>query len=297
LTAGDRIAASFNVGAARALAIRPLRKAWLSVVHLDHDYEDGDDPVALPPDDAFLVMLYLIDVDHCDIWPDRPPNPLKRYPQGSICLINLRDGASISVRGRFEALAFHIPSAHLGELAEEAGEPRINSLVTCRAVDDPVIRDLGAALMPMFDMPGEVRDMLLPHVGLAFNAHLAHCYGRSPKQNLSRTGRLTSMQEKRIKAYITANLSRQIGIDQIADASGFDVDELGSGFVATTGQSVLEWISACRISKAKLHLAKTGDTIARVAETCGFTDEDGFTDTFKQAEGAAPDIWRSRNRH
>lgn len=297
MAAGDRIAASFRVKAARALAIRPLREAQLSIVHLTHDYEDGDDPVFLPPDDAFLVMLYLVDVDHCDIWPDRPPALLKRYPQGSICLINLTGGAAISVRGRFEALAFHIPSAHLGELAEEAGEPRIDNLVTCRGVDDPVIRDLGAALMPMFDMPDEVKDMLLPHVGLAFNAHLAHRYGRSPAQSLSATGLLTSMQEKRIKTYIAANLSRQIGIDQIADASGFAVDELCSGFMATTGQSVLEWISACRISKAKLHLSRTGETIARVAETCGFPNEDMFIETFKQAAGVTPGVWRSRNRH
>jgi AraC-like DNA-binding protein len=297
LAAGDRIAASFRVEAARALAIRPLREAQLSVVHLAHDYENGDDPVYLPPDDAFLVMLYLVDVDHCDVLPDVPPAPLKRYAKGSICLINLNSGAAISVRGRFEVLAFHIPSAHLGELAEEAGEPRIDNLVTCRGVDDAVIRDLGAALMPMFDMPDEVRDTLLPHVGLAFNAHLAHRYGRSPAQSLSATGLLTSMQEKRIKTYIAANLSRQLGVDQIADASGFAVDELCSGFMATTGQSVLEWISACRISKAKLHLSGTGEIIASVAATCGFPKEDIFIETFQQAEGVTPDVWRSRNRH
>ncbi|CAN7626630.1 AraC family transcriptional regulator [Rhizobium sp. LjRoot98] len=296
LEAGDRIAASFGVGTARALTIRPLREALLSVVHLYHDYEDGGDPVVLAPDDAFLVMLYLIDVDHRDIWPDRAPTSLRRYAKGSICLINLKDGASISVQGRFEALAFHIPSTHLGELTE-AGEPRIDSLVTCRGADDPVIRDLGAALMPMFDMPDEVRDTLLPHVGLALNAHLAHRYGRSPSQSISPAGKLTSMQEKRIKSYIAANLSRRIDIDQIAKASGFDVDELCSGFMATTGQSVLDWISACRISKAKLHLSRTGDSIVRVAETCGFADENEFIEIFKQAEGITPDIWRWRNRN
>lgn len=279
------------------LAIRPLRDAWLSVVHLDRYYEDGDDPIVLPPDDAFLVMLYLIDVDHRDLWPDRPAAPLKRYPRGSICLISLRDGASIAVQGRFEALAFHIPRAHLGELAKDAGEPVIDSLLICRGVDDPVIRDLGAALMPMFDMPDEVRDMLLPHVGLAFNAHLAHRYGRSPPQCLSATGRLTPMQEKRIKAYIVANLARGIRVDEIADASGFTVDELKAGFIATIGQSVGEWVSCYAISKAKLHLVRTGDTIAGVAEICGFPDEEAFIEAFREAERIDPDVWRARNRH
>lgn len=46
-------------------------------------------------------------------------------------LISLRNGAAISVRGHFEALAFHIPSALFIELADEAGEPRIDDLTTC----------------------------------------------------------------------------------------------------------------------------------------------------------------------
>lgn len=296
LTASEKIAACFGIEAARALAIRPLREATLSVVHLGHSYENGDHPVFLPPDDAFLVMLYLVDVDHSDIWPDRPPAPLKRYPKGSICLINLKDGAAISVRGAFEALAFHIPRAHLAELAEEA-EPYVDDLATCRGIEDQVIRNLGSALMPMFDMPDEVRDTLLPHVGLAFNAHLAHRYGRSPAQRLSATGRLSPTQERRIKMYIAANLSGEKRIADIAEATGFSVDELCSGFVKTTGQSVLEWISACRVDRGKSHLSRTGEPIGRVAETCGFSDEKTFIEDFTRAVGVTPFEWRSRNRH
>lgn len=297
LAASERIAACFGVEAARALAIRPLREAKLSVVHLVHSYEDGEHPVFLPADDAFLVMLYLVDVDHSDIWSDRPPAPFKRYPRGSICLIGLKDGAAISIRGRFEVLAFHIPSSHFAELAKDAGEPRVDDLATCRGVDDQVIRNIGGALMPMFDMPEEVRDTLLPHIGLALNAHLAHRYGRSPAQRLLASGQLSPMQEKRIKTYIAANLSGNIPVDKIADATGFSSDELRSGFLNTTGQSVLEWISACRMNKAQSQLSRTGETIAQVAETCGFADENTFVETFTKAVGVTPGEWRSRNRH
>lgn len=297
LTVPDRIAACFGINAARALTIRPLREATLSVIHLDHAYVEGDKPVFLPPEDAFLVMLYLVDVDHSDIWPDRPPAPLKRYPKGSICLISLKHGAAISVRSHFEALAFHIPSAHLAELSQEAAEPRVDDLETCRGIDDQVIRNIGAALMPMFDMPDEVRDTLLPHIGLAFNAHLAHRYGRSPAQRLSTTGRLSAMQEKRIKSYIVANVSRTLSIEDIANACGFSADDLCAGFLETTGQSVLEWTLACRIGKAQSHLTKTGDTIARVAAICGFADESTFVEDFTKAVGVSPAGWRSRNRH
>ncbi|MGO7563670.1 helix-turn-helix domain-containing protein [Rhizobium leguminosarum] len=297
LTISERIAACFGINAARALAIRPLYKAKLAVVHLEHSYDSSEHTIVLPADDAFLVMLYLVDVDHCDVLPDGARTPRKTYSRGSMCLISLRNGAAISVRGRFEALAFHIPSALFVELAEEAGEPRIDDLTTCRGIADQVVRNIGAALIPMFDMPDEVRDTLLPHIGLALSAHLAHRYGRSPIQHLSGTGRLSPLQEKRIKAYIAANLSGGTPVDKIAEACGFSVDELCSGFLNTTGQSVSEWISSYRISRAQSQLSRTGETIARIAEECGFPDENELVATFTRVVGVHPAAWRSSNRH
>ncbi|MGR9207644.1 helix-turn-helix transcriptional regulator (plasmid) [Rhizobium leguminosarum] len=297
LTVSERIAACFGINAARTLVIRPLCEAKLAVVHLEHSYDNGERTIFLPADDAFLVMLYLVDVDHRDIPPDGARTPLKTYSRGSMCLISLRNGAAISVRGHFEALAFHIPSALFIELFEEAGEPRIDDLITCRGIDDQVVRNIAAALIPMFDMPDEVRDTLLPHIGLALSAHLAHRYGRSPIQHLSGTGQLSLLQEKRIKAYIAANLSGGTPVDKIAEACGFSVDELCSGFLSTTGQSVSEWIASYRMSRAQSQLSRTGETIARIAAECGFPDENEFVATFTRAEGVPPATWRLRNRH
>jgi hypothetical protein len=179
LPVGERIAEYFGTDNARLMMTRPLRRAELSITHLWRNYEDGDQPVILPADDAFLVVLYLTDVEHRDVWPDRPAAPIKSYPKGSICLISLRQGAGIAIRGGFEALVFHIPRQHLVELADEAGEPRVEDLLICRGIEDRTVQNIGAALMPLFDMADDVRDRLLVHVALAFNAHIAKRYGRS----------------------------------------------------------------------------------------------------------------------
>ncbi|TWF58881.1 hypothetical protein FHW37_101685 [Neorhizobium alkalisoli] len=133
----------------------------------------------LPSDDAFLIVLYLVDVEHRDLYPDRPPAPLKRYTEGSICLISLDQGATIAICGRFEAILFHFPRRHLTEPAEKAGEPLVKELAVCRGVKDQTIADLGAALLPILHAPsGGVDRQALPYICLAFSAHIAHRYGR-----------------------------------------------------------------------------------------------------------------------
>jgi AraC-like DNA-binding protein len=297
LEVSEKIAASFGVGAVRALVIKPLRNAELTVVHFQKCYRPDNSRVILEPDNAFLVLLYLEDTNHSDIGPDDLLGPVKTFPKSSICLVSLKQGAAISINGHIDVLAFYIPTAHLVELTEEAGEPHIDDFLICRGLHDQVVRNIGAALMPMFDMPCEVRDTLVPHIGLAFIAHIAHKYGRSPAQQLSSSRQLTEMQEKRIKTYINSNLSRDIDVEDIALASGFLVEDLSLGFEETTGQSITGWLLATRIARAQSYLTKTGESVDHVAVVCGFKDRTTFIENFNHGVGVTPDEWRSRNRH
>ncbi len=183
LATGEEVADCFGANNARSLVTRPLQGAELAITHLSRDYDEDDPPVVLPSDDAFLVVLYLIDVEHRDLFPDRPAAPLKRYPKDSICLISLKQGAAIAIRGRFEAIVFHIPRQNLIELTERAGQPPVDDLATCRGIEDQTIADLGAALIPLCHSSGGAERHSLPHIALAFCAHIAHQYGRSARPN------------------------------------------------------------------------------------------------------------------
>jgi hypothetical protein len=168
----------FQASGTRTLVTRPILEAEMTMAYVARDYAEHDPAVEIPADDAFLIVLYLTDVEHSDIWENRPPSPLKVYPKGSICLINLVEGAAISVRGQFEALVIHLPRKHLSELADQTGDPCVDDLAVCRGKDDPTVRDIGAALVPLIGQE-KVDHSLVAHIALALNAHIAHCYGRS----------------------------------------------------------------------------------------------------------------------
>ncbi|WP_162759224.1 hypothetical protein [Rhizobium cremeum] len=174
----DKMGEWFRVGDAPTLVVRPLREAEMTIIHVCREYPLSGPSVVIPAEDAFLLVLYLRDTEHSDIFQDRPPAPFRIYPKGSICLINLAAGAAISVRGQFEALAIHLPRKHLAELAEQTEAPSVDDLAVCRGRDDPTVRDIGAALLPLIGQR-DVDRSLVAHIALALNAHIVHCYGRT----------------------------------------------------------------------------------------------------------------------
>lgn len=98
----------FQADNARTLVTRPLHEAKVTMAYIARGYSDQDPAVVIPADDAFLVVLYLTDVEHSDIWRNRPPSPFK-ISQGTLCPMSLAQRAAIAVRGRFEALVIHLP--------------------------------------------------------------------------------------------------------------------------------------------------------------------------------------------
>ncbi|WP_428924770.1 hypothetical protein [Marinibacterium sp. SX1] len=139
---------------------------------------DGLTRVALPARDSWFLMLYLAPAMHADILAGGARLPLRTYPAGSICLVDLRRGAAIAIRGRLQALALGLPRDLLAEIADMGagpGRPRPTGLRCLRGVPDPVIASLSRALLPLFDAP-DLPGPLLRHLAVAICAHLLHSY-------------------------------------------------------------------------------------------------------------------------
>lgn len=295
--AGDRIAACFGIERPKTLVTTPLRTAQLSITHLLGQVDEGGQRVTLDAEDAYLVMLYLSDVYHCDILPEASSTLVKRYPAGSICLISLKQGAAICLRSDIAALAFHIPMSLLDEVTDEAGEALLEGLLTCRGVDDPVISNLGAALLPLFNAQDASVAPYVAHVGLAFNAHIAHRYGRLPARNMLSGGRLSHLQEKRAKDFMIANFQRDVSFAEVALAIGLSDEDFARGFRSATGQDAATWLNGYRIERAKALLTETGLRLDDVARDCGFADERSLTENFVRETTLTPVAWRLRERH
>ncbi|WP_171060465.1 hypothetical protein [Poseidonocella sp. HB161398] len=170
---------SFGLAAAPCLSILPLGSAALSanLIETAAPGPRGRD-VRLPAEDAYFLLLYLDPAEHADIQEDGAQGPARTYPAGGVCLVDLRDGAAISLRSALRAIAFVCPKPLLRRVAALSG--RGSGKLRClRGEPDPVVAHLASALWPFFGRPAASQP-LLRHVAMALCAHLVHAYERPP---------------------------------------------------------------------------------------------------------------------
>ncbi|MET0405856.1 MAG: AraC family transcriptional regulator [Cystobacter sp.] len=64
-----------------------------------------------------------------------------------------------------------------------------------------------------------------------------------------------------------------------------------------TGKSVVEWITAGRLSEARRRLMHTDELVEIIAERVGYADVTHFIRMFRRAHGVTPAAWRTHQRH
>src|SRR5205814_1968131 len=197
---------------APALVARPLRETQLGVSWLSCGANQVGRSRAIPPEDSFVVMLHLADYDHHELWRGRKRHVwAPGYPKDSISIVNLIEDLSLNVGSPLEVLSFYIPRPTLDAFTDEALCPRVADLSCAPASIDPVLANLGAALLPAFERPAEASALFVDQLSLALQAHVAMTYG-GLRLSARRSGGLLPWQERRAKDYLTANSPREVSI-------------------------------------------------------------------------------------
>lgn len=92
--------------------------------------------------------------------------------------------------------------------------------------------------------------------------------------------------------YISTHYSKNITINDIANAINISVSYLQKLFTKELQQSPQSAITQKRISVAKTLLQNQDMSINLIAEACGFTDQSAFSKRFKQETGHSPSAYR-----
>ncbi len=262
-----------------------------------HSEIDGRREVKLPKSACYFLMLYLADASHSDINPDGSLETERIYRAGTLCLVDLENGAAIHLHTALDAIAIAISKGLLLEVSRMPNAPAASSLRSKRAMDDPTMESLGLSLRAQVESGKASESKSFKHLAIAICAHLLQNYGQWASSRPSYFGTLSVVQIARAQDFIVSRLRENISGQEIAASLGLSETEFEEGLINAVGYDLIELINRTRLENAKRLLEARHLSIKSVAEDCGFDSERSFVRAFSRCTGMPPEAWRRSLRH
>lgn len=96
-----------------------------------------------------------------------------------------------------------------------------------------------------------------------------------------------------VKLFLSSELGRRVGLDELADRSGLHPSSLVRSFTQSTGLAPLTFHRHKRLDLAKSLLAG-GSSVTEASGKTGYPNLSQFNRAFKKYIGASPRVWRAR---
>ncbi|MEI9931648.1 MAG: AraC family transcriptional regulator [Rhizomicrobium sp.] len=286
---GNRLNAQAN-----SFVTRALPKAMIAVTELK--YTNPSRMLSTPPirEDAFLVAVHLKYFPKYEYWENGKAAPASVLKPGETIVYDIKRQPTFHLNNPFHSVHFYLPRATLDALADEANARPINELHYKPAVShqDPVMRGITEALLPMFQNPHQVDQLFMDHLMLTVGHHAATRYGGMRPVARSASGGLSSSQERRTKELFSENLLANLPLATLARECGLSLSQFSKAFRKTFGVPPHKWMMQQRITLAKALLLDGIFPLTEVASSCGFSDQSHFTRCFTATVGISPGAWR-----
>lgn len=274
------------------------QKPEFAVTRLRSGPRDLERAPAYPPDRAVLVCVSLTPsaVGQWKAIYNGQPVGVTRAVSFATTFIDLNCAMEMWVRGPFDYLHFYLSNGLLERIAVDNGVTPYFHLREAFFIEDIVVAQLTKSILtPVRN--GEPLDRLaLDHVAMVLGAHTlqAHCgitnFTAPPRHALE------SWQKLRAEEMLSAHLSGNITVKELADACALSEGHFARRFRVSFETSVHQRLIQLRIEHAKRLLLESTKSLSEIALLSGFCDQAAFTRTFSRTEGISPLRWRRVNR-
>lgn len=115
----------------------------------------------------------------------------------------------------------------------------------------------------------------------------------------SQTGWLAGLRDPyvaRTLALLHRDLTRDWNVDDLSREVGLSRSALADRFLGLIGMPLMHYLANWRMQVASQKLRNTSASLARIADSVGYSSEAAFSRAFKKAFGTAPAAWRRSSR-
>ncbi|HWT17350.1 MAG TPA: AraC family transcriptional regulator [Variovorax sp.] len=178
---GDLLGRYFELPSVPALVMLPAPKAPFVATRITCLPDQLGMKQEIPPEDAFVVTLHLAGVGHHELWVRGRPAVVRGYAPGAISIVDLRDEVASYLGSPLDALHFYVPRALVDAVTDAAGLARVSGIACPAGLVDPVMGNLGAAVLALLDGPRRASSATSEHLAIAICAHLVHRFGNNAR--------------------------------------------------------------------------------------------------------------------
>jgi AraC-like DNA-binding protein/mannose-6-phosphate isomerase-like protein (cupin superfamily) len=171
-----------------------------------------------------------------------------------------------------------------------SADPRIKSPPGSPFVVDVAEEKQGEALGLLKKIVGEYT-MDLPISSENLNQLIALVYDLQEREGAG--GKKNSLAS-RVKRIVRAGYAGPLRVSAIAAQVGVSPEHLSRNFHKTTGKTLAEYITVCRLRSALVMLQNTALPIKQIAAECGFSSVNYFSNRFKKYYARTPGEMRRR---
>ncbi len=160
-------------------------------------------------------------------------------------------------------------------------------------VRDPLIYQMGIALKTELESGGIDSQLYAESMATALSAHLLQRYSSRKPEIRHNPGRLPHYKLKRALAYIYDHLDQSLTLAELAAFVQMSPHYFASLFKQSTGFTPHQYITQCRIEKAKQLLRQKYLPIIEISQQVGFQNQSHFTRVFRQYTQTTPKAYRN----
>ncbi|MGV2830887.1 helix-turn-helix transcriptional regulator [Myxosarcina sp. GI1(2024)] len=172
-------------------------------------------------------------------------------------------------------------------------------IVSRRKVYDPFLRQIGLLLKSELERDiGRASpidsQLYVESMATTLVMHLLKHYSTAKQSVQKAQAGLSPSSLRRVMTYIHEHLAGDLSLTEVASVVPLSAHYFATLFKQSTGETLLQYITRCRIERAKELLAKRTLAIADICQQVGFQDQSYFTKVFRRYSNMTPKAYRSK---
>ncbi|HXG47272.1 MAG TPA: AraC family transcriptional regulator [Methylomirabilota bacterium] len=173
-------------------------------------------------------------------------------------------------------------------VAATSGRPEQPAPVWTPELDDSLVRELVLALCHQAARPDSKGTIYAESLASALASHLMHRHATGANRQAIAARGLSRPQLRRTIQFIHDHLAEGASLQRLAEIAGLSPFHFARLFKQSTGAAPHEYLTRCRIERAKQLLICSPHSISDVATQVGFCDQSHLSRHFRRIVGLTP---------